>query len=53
MTRNTDYFDSEQFEQDLLNAYFHFRCNLPMKDADTRSRLQEEFQDHPGHRHGT
>ena len=34
MPRNTDYFDSEQFEQDLLNAYFHFRCNLPMKDAD-------------------
>ena len=34
MPENNDWFDSEQFERDLLNAYFHFRNNLPMKDAD-------------------
>lgn len=44
MPRNTDYFDSEQFEQDLLNAYFHFRCNLPMKDADTGLDYKKSFK---------
>lgn len=44
MTRNTDYFDSEQFEQDLLNAYFHFLCNLPMKDADTGLDYKKSFK---------
>lgn len=29
MPRNTDKFNSEQFEDDLLDAYFHFRsCSL-------------------------
>lgn len=29
MPRNTDNFISEQFEEDLLDAYFHFRsCSL-------------------------
>lgn len=29
MPRNTEKFNSEQFEQDLLDAYFHFRsCSL-------------------------
>lgn len=44
MPRNTDYFDSEQFEQDLLNAYFHFLCNLPMKDADTGLDYKKSFK---------
>lgn len=29
MPENNDWFDSEQFEEDLLDAYFHFRsCSL-------------------------
>ena len=32
MPRNTDNFNSEQFEKDLLDAYFHFRSCLPVKD---------------------
>lgn len=44
MPRNTDYFDSEQFEQDLLNAYFHFRSCLPMKDADTGLDYKKSFK---------
>lgn len=29
MPRNTDNFISEQFDEDLLDAYFHFRsCSL-------------------------
>ena len=35
MPRNTDNFISEQFEEDLLDAYFHFRSCLPVKDEDT------------------
>ena len=31
MPRNTDNFNSEQFEEDLLDAYFHFRSCLPVK----------------------
>lgn len=42
MPENNDWFDSEQFERDLLNAYFHFRNNLPMKDADTINRYMVE-----------
>ena len=33
MPRNTEKFNSEQFEKDLLDAYFHFRSCLPVKDA--------------------
>lgn len=44
MPRYSDSFDSEQFEQDLLNAYFHFRCNLPMKDADTGLDYKQSFK---------
>lgn len=44
MPRNTDYFDNEQFEQDLLNAYFHFRSCLPMKDADTGLDYKKSFK---------
>ena len=35
MPRNTDNFNSEQFEKDLLDAYFHFRSCLPVKDEET------------------
>lgn len=41
MPENNDWFDSEQFERDLLNAYFHFRNNLPMKDADIATELDD------------
>ena len=34
MPENNDWFDSEQFERDLLNAYFHFRNNLPMERSE-------------------
>lgn len=44
MPRNKEYFDNEQFEQDLLNAYFFFRCNLPMKDADTGLDYKKSFK---------
>lgn len=44
MPRITDYFDNEQFEQDLLDAYFHFRCSLPMKDADTGLDYKKSFK---------
>lgn len=37
MSRNTEKFNSEQFEEDLLDAYFHFRSCLPVKDEETRS----------------
>lgn len=44
MTRNTDYFDSEQFEQDLLDAYFHFRSCLPVKDKETGLDYKKSFK---------
>ena len=44
MPENNDWFDSEQFERDLLNAYFHFRNNLPMKDADTGLDYKKSFK---------
>lgn len=44
MPKITDYFDSEQFEQDLLNAYFHFRSCLPVKDADTGLEYKKSFK---------
>ena len=53
MPRNTDNFISEQFEEDLLDAYFHFRSCLPVKDEDTGLDYKKSLQDHPGHRHGT
>lgn len=44
MPENNDWFDSEQFEEDLLDAYFHFRNNLPMKDADTGLDYKKSFK---------
>ena len=44
MPRNTEKFNSEQFEQDLLDAYFHFRSCLPMKDADTGLDYKKSFK---------
>jgi len=44
MPRYSDDFDSDQFEQDLLDAYFHFRCNLPMKDKETGLDYKEQFK---------
>ena len=51
MPRNTEKFNSEQFEQDLLDAYFHFRSCLPVKDAATGLEYKKSFN--PGYRHGT
>lgn len=44
MPRNTDNFISEQFEQDLLDAYFHFRSCLPVKDEDTGLEYKKSFK---------
>lgn len=44
MPRNTENFNSEQFEQDLLDAYFHFRSCLPVKDADTGLDYKKSFK---------
>lgn len=44
MPRNKEYFDNEQFEQDLLNAYFHFRSCLPVKDAGTGLDYKKSFK---------
>ena len=44
MPRNNDYFDTDQFGQDLLNAYFHFRSCLPVKDADTGLDYKKSFK---------
>ena len=44
MPRNTDNFNSEQFEQDLLNAYFHFRSCLPVKDEETGLDYKKSFK---------
>lgn len=43
MPRNTDNFISEQFEEDLLDAYFHFRSCLPVKDEDTGLDYKKSF----------
>lgn len=44
MPRNKEYFDKDQFEQDLLNAYFHFRSCLPVKDEDTGLDYKKSFK---------
>lgn len=44
MPRNTDNLYSEQFEEDLLDAYFHFRSCLPVKDADTGLDYKKSFK---------
>lgn len=44
MPRNTEKFNSEQFEQDLLDAYFHFRSCLPVKDEDTGLEYKKSFK---------
>lgn len=44
MPRNKDNFNSEQFEQDLLDAYFHFRSCLPVKDAATGLDYKKSFK---------
>lgn len=44
MPRNTEKFNSEQFEQDLLDAYFHFRSCLPVKDAVTGIDYKKSFK---------
>lgn len=44
MPRNTDNFISEQFEEDLLDAYFHFRSCLPVKDAVTGLEYKKSFK---------
>lgn len=44
MPRNTDNFISEQFEEDLLDAYFHFRNNLPVKDEETGLDYKKSYK---------
>lgn len=44
MPRNTDNFISEQFEEDLLDAYFHFRSCLPVKDEETGLDYKKSFK---------
>lgn len=44
MPRYSDSFDSEEFEQDLLDAYFHFRSNLPMKDSESELDYKKCFK---------
>lgn len=44
MPENNDWFDSEQFERDLLNAYFHFRSCLPVKDEETGLDYKKSFK---------
>lgn len=44
MPRNNDYFDTDQFEQDLLDAYFHFRSCLPVKDEATGIDYKKSFK---------
>lgn len=44
MPRNTDNFNSEQFEKDLLDAYFHFRSCLPVKDEDTGLDYKKSYK---------
>lgn len=44
MPRNTDNLYSEQFEEDLLDAYFHFRSCLPVKDEETGLDYKKSFK---------
>lgn len=44
MPENNDWFDSEQFERDLLNAYFHFRSCLPVKDEETGLDYKKSYK---------
>ena len=44
MPRNKDNFKSEQFEEDLLDAYFHFRSCLPVKDKETGLDYKKSFK---------
>lgn len=44
MPRNKDNFNSEQFEEDLLDAYFHFRSCLPVKDEETGLDYKKSFK---------
>lgn len=44
MPRNKDNFNSEQFEKDLLDAYFHFRSCLPVKDEDSGLDYKKSFK---------
>ena len=44
MLENNDWFDSEQFERDLLNAYFHFRSCLPVKDEETGLDYKKSYK---------
>lgn len=44
MPRNKDNFNSEQFEKDLLDAYFHFRSCLPVKDAANGLDYKKSFK---------
>ena len=44
MPRNTDNFISEQFEEDLLDAYFHFRSCLPVKDEETGLDYKKSYK---------
>lgn len=39
-----DNFDSIAFETELLNAYFKFRSNLPMKDEETGLAYKKSFK---------
>ena len=38
------YFDFDAFETELLNAYFKFRSNLPMKDEETGLSYMKSFK---------
>ena len=42
---NEDY-DIDAFENELLDAYFKFRSNLPMKDAETGLEYKKSFWIH-------
>lgn len=44
MPRNKDNFNSEQFEVDLLDAYFNFRSCLPVKDEATGIDYKKSFK---------
>ena len=38
------YFDFDAFETELLEAYFKFRSNLPMKDEETGLAYKKSFK---------
>lgn len=44
MARYDNEIDSDQFEQDLLDAYFHFRSNLPKKDKESGLDYKKQFK---------